>query len=177
MKKVKIAIIILVILSIIGLVVVFFEFQKTNNKNKISNIAQQEILEEKVKYDAVKNTAMYFTVESCIDTYINYIQHADKTPLYKILDSSYLEKNNVTEDNVLDNVEAIPEGSDLDIQKMLIVSGEEEDLQQYYVYGLLRNNSGQEINEPKMYLTVNIDIGNMIFSIIPNVPDEEVFDE
>lgn len=176
MKKVKIAIIILVILSIIGLVV-FLEFQKANNKDEISNIAQQEILEEKVKYDAVKNTAMYFTVESCIDTYINYIQHADKTPLYKILDSSYLEKNNVTEDNVLDNVEAIPEGSDLDIQKMLIVSGEEEDLQQYYVYGLLRNNSGQEINEPKMYLTVNIDIGNMIFSIIPNVPDEEVFDE
>ena len=177
MKKVKIAIIILVILSIIGLVVFFLEFQKTNNKDEISNIAQQEILEEKVKYDAVKNTAMYFTVESCIDTYINYIQHADKTPLYNILDSSYLEKNNVTEDNVLDNVEAIPKGSDLDIQKMLIVSGEEEDLQQYYVYGLLRNNSGKEINEPKMYLTVNIDIGNMIFSIIPNVPDEEVFDE
>ena len=177
MKKVKISIIILSMLIIIGLVVVFLEFQNTDNENETNNIVQQEILEEKVKFDVVTNTAMYFTVESCIDTYINYVQNAEKAPLYKLLDISYIEKNNVTENNVLDNIATIPEGSDFDIQKMLLVSDEEEDLQQYYVYGLLRYNNGQEINREKMYLTVNIDIENMIFSIIPNVPDEEVFDE
>lgn len=177
MKKVRIAIIILSMLIIIGLVVVFLEFQNTDNESKTNNIAQQKILEEKVKFDVVTNTAMYFTVESCIDTYINYVQNAEKAPLYQLLDMSYIEKNNVTENNVLDNIATIPEGSDFDIQKMLLVSGEGEDLQQYYVYGLLRYNNGQEINRKKMYLTVNIDIENMIFSIIPNVPDEEVFDE
>jgi len=174
LRKIKIAIIILLILIIIG-VVVFLGFQKTESET--NNIDQQEISEEKDKFEVVENTAMYFTVESCVDTYINYIQHDEKVPLYKILDETYLQKNNITENTVLDNIQAIPQGSDLDIQKMLLVNGKEEDLQKYYVYGLLRNNNDQEINRKKMYLTVNIDIENMIFSIIPNIPDEEVFDE
>lgn len=177
MKKVKIAISILVILSIIGIVVFFLEFQKSEDENEMNDIIQDEMLEEQVEVDVVENTAMYFTVESCIDKYISYIQDAEKTAVYKIIDLSYLNENNIIEDNVLDNIESIPEGSDFDIQKMLIVKNEEEDLQKYYVYGLLRYNNGQTINKQKMYLTVNIDLENMMFSIIPNVPDEGVFHE
>lgn len=178
MKKVKISIMILIMLTVVGIVAILEKLQKVNNNDENNQIAIQEVVEEeKVNYNVVTNSAMYFTVESCIDTYIDYIENTDEVSLYKLLNTSYIEKNNITEDNVLKYTGSIPKGCDFDVQKMLIANGEEEDIQQYYVYGQLRYNNGQNINRQKMYLTVNIDLKNMAFNIIPNAPDEEVFDE
>lgn len=178
MKKIKIVIMLLVLLIVIGGLVSLIVSSDEVKVNQTNQQAEQEKGEEKkVKPNIVTNSAMYFTVKSCVDSYINYVKNMDNKSVYKLLDSSYIEENNITEDNIVKYTGTVLEGDDYDIQKMLLVKGDGEDLQQYYVYGLIRQNNGQKINKQKVYLTVNIDLENMTFSIIPNVPNEEVFDE
>ena len=177
MKKLKLIIILLTILIVMILLLLFI----MNEKRKIlpqnnQEIEQTDVIEQR-KLNVVTNQSMYFTVKSCIETYIDYIIKQDKNSIYKILDSIYIQENNITEETVLNYTGRLSNGTDFDTQKMLLFEGEEENIQKYYVYGILRTKGADKANKKSIYLTVNIDLQNMIFSITPNVPDEEVFYE
>ncbi len=180
MKKLKVVIILLVLLILIGgLVSLIVSVNKTkvNQTQENQQVKQEKVEEKKVESKIVTNSAMYFTVESCVDRYVDCIQNMDKKSVYKLLDLAYIKDNNITQDNILEYTGTILKGCDFDVQKILLIKGDGEDLQQYYVYGLIRQNDGQKINRQKAYLTVNVDLQNMTFSIVPNVAYKEVFDE
>ena len=173
MKKIK-YIIILLIIVIIGLLVSIYVMNIKNTTYEQIKSTQQEVEKEdkeKNEVEEVTNSIMYFTVESCIDKYIGYVSKQEKAAIYGVLDESYIEENKIEQDNVLNYITNITNNDvNFDTQQML-VSGEGENLQTYYVYGILREQN----KKIKMYLTVNIDIENMVFSIIPYTK-EGVFD-
>lgn len=170
MKKIKYIIILLLIIIISLFVSIFYMMNKNNTTSgQIKNTQQEE--KEKNEVEKVTNSIMYFTVESCIDKYIGYVSRQDKAAIYGVLDASYIEENKIEQNNVLNYVTNITNNDvNFDIQQML-VSGDGENLQTYYVCGMLREQN----KEKKLCLTVNIDIENMVFSIIPYT-EEGVFD-
>lgn len=173
----KIIYVILILIVILGgslFLVNNAKTQKPKDNNEANN--QTEIIHEEnnVNLKEVDNTAMYFTIESCIENYMKYISKQDENAIYGILDQEYIKENGINSSNVLNfvinNKEKKP--LDFDIQKML-VENDEEDVQKYYVYGIVRNTDGRT---EKSYLTINIDINALVYSVIPNVP-KGVFNE
>ena len=116
---------------------------------------------------------MYFTVKSCVDTYVKYISEQNNEALYGILDKTYIEQNNINKNNILSSISVL-EGKNIDfnIQEMR-VKDEDEEIQVYYIKGMLRNEND---NKKQIQLTVNIDMTNKVFTIMPEA-EEGVFDE
>ena len=186
MKKLKISIIILIIVSIIVTILLLFllkknEINKSDDELALSEEEKMEFFVDEenennqtsINYDTlkpekVKDSSMYFTVNSCIEQYMGYLQANDKESIYKILDNTYKEQFNVTEENVLDFVEKIEDLVILEINEMYVLQ-KDDNIYEYYINGDL---SVDEINtiateKQKFCITVKLDMKNMIYSIIP----------
>ena len=179
MKKVFYILLVVIIIIVTS---IFIINKKNNDKdenndnetNNMMNESREENSNNNVNLKEVDNTAMYFTVESCIKNYMKSISKQDNEAILGILDQNYINDNNIDVNNILEYVTKNNEKKalDFDIQKML-VENDEEDIQKYYVYGVVRNPEGRKEKE---YLTINVDINALVYSIIPNVP-KGVFDE
>lgn len=172
LKKFK-YIIFTVIIIIIILIGAFFLI-KNNNKNSVNVQESQNVIKiETIDTEEVTNSAMYFTVKSCVDTYVKYISEQNNEALYGILDKTYIEQNNINKNNILSSISVL-EGKNIDfnIQEMR-VKDEDEEIQVYYIKGMLRNEND---NKKQIQLTVNIDMTNKVFTIMPEA-EEGVFDE
>lgn len=172
-KKYILTVVIVILLLIIGILIAINYGKENQEKNENEEFQMQNVQKEETEIKEVTNSAMYFTVKSCIDKYMNYLSEENKEAIYNVLSLSYIEKNDVNIDNVLNKIEKI-EGKklDLNIQEMK-VKNDGEDFQTYYIYGKIRNENN---SNSKILLTVNVDVINKTFSIEPEVI-EGVFDE
>lgn len=173
MKNIKFIVLIIVIL-IIG-VLVFILNTNTKEENKDKQFNQQiasNIQNNSIETKEVTNSAMYFTIKSCIDTYMKYLSEHNKEAIYSVLSLDYIQDNNIDVDNVLNHVQIL-DGRNIDftIHEMR-VENEDKDIQTYYINGVIRSNNSNK--QAKM--TINIDITNKVFNVIPDVI-EGVFDE
>ncbi len=156
---------IIIVILIIGIICIWNLLNKENNQE--NNITQNEVLEQN-EYTEVKSATSFFTVQECVNKYLNYIVEEDEKSIYRILDEQYINDFNVTESNVLNKVEDINESVNFSAEKMY-VSGLGEDYQTYYVSGTLSNDGEDLIDTEveKLNITINLDLDNMIFSVIP----------
>lgn len=167
LKGLIVCILILIILTITLLVLII------NNSDDNGNYLEQQqdnnVKEDIVNPKEVTNPHMYMTVKSCIEKYINYIYVDDNISVYRIIDNEYINKFNLTEKNILENIEDITNPATLEIEKMYVVE-ENEYEQEYYVSATIKEESveGVVIQEKEFIVTVKLDINNMIYSIIPN---------
>lgn len=172
MKK-KSFLIIIIIFLIISVAIILNNIFKINNKEitEINNIIMEDNKEEIVdakNLETVKSATAYFTVQSCVNKYINYLSNKDKENIIILLDSDYLEKNNINEENVLEKIEEIPENTLFEAEKMYveIIS---DDVNKYYVSGILKEDNFEqsEVIKNEFYIIINMDLKNMIFSVEP----------
>ena len=54
----------------------------------------------------VNNENIYYTVENCIQQYMNYNKNQQVEAIYQMLNQDYIEKNNITQNNLF-NIVAI----------------------------------------------------------------------
>ena len=166
-KNTLIPIIILLIITIIFIIAFMGIYGKTkNNSNKQDNIIIEQ--KEQQKIEKVKSASAYFTVQSCVNKYINYVSIGDKNSAFKMIDSEYITQNNITENNVLDKIEKFEPGTIFGAEKMY-----EEEIDSnnkiYYVLGTLKMEGLETyttINN-NFCITVKMDFANNIFSIVP----------
>ena len=162
-KNILIPIIVLLIFMIIVIILIMNMNKETNNEQQL--ITEQN--EQKV-VKKVESASAYFTVQSCINKYISYVSSKNTDSILKTIDSEYIIKNNITEENVLEKVEQISVGTIFEANKMY----EEEidsDNKIYYVLGTLKQDGLENytIIDNNFCITVNMDFANNIFSIIP----------
>lgn len=178
--KILIICLILIIILFICLVI-----ESKNQINNTSELKNETVIDEKVdetgkKIEPVKSSTAYFTVQSCVNKYISYILEKDLNSVYNILDNEYIEKNAITENNVLDKINNINEKVIFEATKMYVQEIDENN-NKYYVSGVLeQDNFGyvdeKAIVEDKFNVAVVLDLENMIFSIIP-LEDGGIFNE
>lgn len=161
MRKLKNIIgILLAIVIIIFIIILILTREKsiTEPESKGADVSQDYIKE----IGTVDNYNTFFSVEKMLNNYINKIQIEDNIAVYNILDKTYIEKQNITQENVLNNLSHIKKyDSDARIRK--IYSVEDMSNAVYYISCILENK-----NENKdFYFILYEDRKNSTYSIEP----------
>ena len=170
-------------LIIIVLILIFIIFIFSNNRNKKFNEdkvipPEAEEYNDRVKYKLqnIDNVTEYYTLKTIISKfYINYsrIFGGDKDDslindntdynkvVYSFLSKEYIEKNNISENNL---TEIFPEirNKDIELEQVYYIYDLER-IKVYYVKGNLIDTENHSAKE--FYMTVTTDIENFTFEV------------
>lgn len=169
--KVKKIIILLLILLVICLVILLVVSRKNDLKTAdYSN--DSERVEESIniqtnniiKYETNKN--VYYTVVSVIIKYIDSVAINDSSALLNMLDSEYITKYNINEDNITKITEIMPLENDFQyyvFKPDTIYSVDEGKITTHFVYGYYYNIS--DMNKKNINLMIQLDTVNHTFNV------------
>lgn len=175
-KNILIIIILLIIILIILLTVIII------NKKRDIYVpdGDESNIQIKVEYQKVNNDTLFYTVADCIQSYYDYVssdikmednndekvdsdftEQEKKDAIYSVLDQEYIEKNNITLDNLYNYVTDLKGAITFTpIDMYMIDNGK---IQKFSVYGMIENE-GNIIYD---YFIVSLDYYNMTYSIEP----------
>lgn len=119
------------------------------------------------KLETVNEYNTFFTVTSYINDYINNISNQDSSSLYDVLYSDYIDKKNITLNNIYNNIEEYPINSSVKVIKMEYVKVKNDYI--YYVKGKVNQitfDGKQEIDN-NFKVVVITDFDTLSFAIYP----------
>ena len=119
------------------------------------------------KLETVNEYNTFFTVTSYINDYINNISNQDSSSLYDVLYSDYIDKKNITLNNIYNNIEEYPINSSVKVIKMEYVKVNNDFI--YYVEGKVNQitfDGKQEIDN-NFKVVVITDFDTLSFAIYP----------
>lgn len=166
-KKLLIAIISLIVLVIIILTIILFSRKKFYEENIVDNDGniviedepQGDIEEHAIKdREKVINATYFFSVEECINKYLDAIKMGGAVEVISYLDENYIQQNNLTEENILTNIE---QGYDFIGTEMY--EKRDKTLYSFIVKGVVDDDI---YNQQKFYI-VDLDLSNSTFKITP----------
>ena len=156
-------IICVILLAIVGLL----SFEKEDKDEKINKSEKNYIL--------LDDYSRFFTIDACVDKYINDVTSNSKDDLMKVLDKDYIDNNGINFNNV-DNYILKLDGNYSFKAKKIFYEEINTNFIKYYVYGDLIEETMDVIGEKQdLYVIVKFDTKNNLFSITPY--DGEVFKE
>ena len=161
MKKIKsnYIIIALFIIVVIGLIIVLNR-KENNTPNKD-------------KYTIVSNVSTFFTVEGCVNRYLNSLSKGNIEDIMILVDKNYIENNGLNNENILEHLGKKDGDYSFSAKKMYSKQNNSE--VKYYIYGLLKEETLDSRDYGvDFYIIVNIQ-NNETYSIEPL--NEELFEE
>lgn len=108
--------------------------------------------------EKLKNTTYFFNIESYINNYLNAIKLGNTLEIMNVLSEDFINENNLTKDNIIENIEKSYEFLALEIYET-----RDDSLYSYIVGGTI--NDG--MYNIKKYYIFNLDLENYTYSIIP----------
>lgn len=133
---------------------------KITNKPKETEIEEQlGDVETKFKREKVSNSTVFYTVEDCINFYIDSVKAEEKDKIFALLDVEYINENNINQENVLKYVEK-PKNSFIALD---MYESELHNVCSYIVEGVADDGT----YNTKMYFRVGLDTNNFSFNIMP----------
>ena len=119
------------------------------------------------KYRIVNNATTFFTIEGCVNRYINSLSKSEVDNLMILIDDEYIEKHNLNKENILSHLGQKKVFYTF-MAKKIYSEVSKTDYINYYIYGLL---SEEKLNEADYgndyYIKVKVQKSNNLFSIIP----------
>lgn len=173
MKK-KMIIILIVIISILCIICLgILKILDKEEGNTVNNdivevqdtLRPDETVQEEYSIEKERNATRFFTVQDCIQTYIDSINNSDAQAILNKLSTTYKEDNSIHESNI-SNLINLYNGNTFTAKEMEILRGDR--IFQYRVYGYLTNDQGRQY----MYLKVKTDKNNRTFEIEPYIGEE-----
>ena len=164
-------IILIMICCIVGILVL--NNKKSSNKMVSDNILATNIndSDNKISTNEVDNSAMYFTVKNCVNTYLKYISTNNAEAVYGVLDKEFINDNNINVNNVINELKKV-QGNDQSIYiNQMRVKNEGEEIQTYYIDGSIIDENSSKYDTQ---LKIVMDTKNKAFAITPEIT-EEVF--
>ena len=156
----KLKLIIVAVISIIVILFILLIVERVRYQNSIP-------LTSKVKL--VKDYSKFFTVDDCVNKYLNYISNNDKEDLIKILNSNYAKEKDIDVNNVIKKLDIYDISNKLTSYKTTAVYEEkkEDNKYSYYVIGELYEEVMDEVGSSKeYYFIVNIDYDTLLFDVM-----------
>lgn len=119
------------------------------------------------KLEVVNEYNSFFAVTNYVNNYINKISISDGSKLYDLLYYEYIEKNNITMDNIFNALDKVPIGTSLNVSKMEYVKVKNDYI--YYVDGRLYQLTfdGNTLINDDFKVLVLIDFDTLSYSIYP----------
>ena len=166
-KKLLLAIISLIVLVIIILTIILISRKKFYEENIVDNDGNIVIEDEPqgdIEEDAIKdrekviNTTYFFSVEECINKYLDAIKRGGAVEVLCYLDENYIQQNNLNKDNILTSIE---QGYDFIATEMY--EKRDKTLYSFIVKGVIDDDI---YNQQKFYI-VDLDLSNSTFKVTP----------
>lgn len=167
MKKYKdyIVIIVILLLIFVSISVLFNLDKKTDNVDENVYVIEQDY-------------SNFFTVNSCINKYIQFLVSKDTSSLLKVIDKKYITDNNLNESNVINSLGEL-NGIYNFVSKEMYKQNK-NDIEEYYVKGILQEEGMESIlSTTEQYYKLYLYEKNMTYSITPISANKyrEVLDE
>lgn len=160
MKKNTYILIIIFVLLLI-LTTLIYKHQTKSNTTKD---------ETKTEYILLEDYSQFFTVNSCIYKYINFLQNENYTDLFKVLNKDFINNNNINENNIYNFLPNISNKNYSYVSKKIYYTKINKNITKYYVYGYLINDSIDNNNEKEYYsYIVCLNSEKLTFNIEPYV--------
>ena len=173
MKKLKIAILILIIIifCILGVMLIMYMLKNTernisdNNSNSIQIEGVAPTLITDTSYNLLKTNNTFFSIEKNIKTYLRYVSQQNNKSIYSILDQEYINKKGIDESNVLNNINIIPKFEDFWLEKVYSKVIESNVETQYYIKGTILTKDYE--SKQYVFFILSLDLENNTYSITP----------
>ena len=118
--------------------------------------------------DVVNEYNVFFSNVGYLNKYISSIAIKDNDVVYSLLDSKYIENNNITRDNILDKVDKFSILSSYEVESMYFIQIKRNFL--YYVNGKVYENT-YDAEKKLVYdnysMVISVDIDNLSYSLYP----------
>lgn len=129
------------------------------------------------KLEVVNEYNTFFTTSGYVNNYLNY--SSDSSKLYDLLYSDYIDKNNITVDNILTNIKSYPKNSTIKVTEMKYVKVKNDYI--YYIKGKIYQNTfdGKELIDDNFDVVAVLDFDTLSYAIYPIENDnyKEVIDK
>lgn len=119
------------------------------------------------KLEVVNEYNSFFTVTNYVNDYINKISISDGSKLYDLLYYDYIDKNNITMDNIFNDLDKVPFDTSLKVSKMEYVKVKNDYI--YYVEGRLYQLTfdGNSLISDNFKVLVLTDFDTLSYAIYP----------
>lgn len=164
------------VLTLILVMLMFAGIALYNYRNQ----SEQKVETDEVKenYILLKDYSRFFTVNSCIYKYVQYLQKEDFDSLLKVLDEDYVSSTGINRNNVYSFLPDLSDGIYNYVSKKMYYEQINDNLIVYYVYGYIEKSVLDSVGIKEYHnYEVILDTKNETFSIAPyngNLFDEEV---
>ena len=128
---------------------------------------EEEVIQKENNNILLNDYSRFYTIESIVYKYINLIVSNNVDDLLNVLDSNFVNNNNITKDNIYNYVNKL-DGIYSFKAKKIYYEEIDKNYIKYYVYGnLIQEQINGFTDKKDYYLIVNLDIKNNLFSITP----------
>lgn len=151
-------------LIVLIIILAIFTFGKNNQKEEI----------KKSDYTLVDDYSLFYTVSGCVSNYVKYYAEGNRDNLYKLLDSNYLDNNNI--DVILEEYSIINEKNVFFKPRMMYQKKLDDKYDSFYVLGDIYKtsiNNSSFLTKFKVEVVINKE--DSLFKIIPY--NGTIFDE
>ena len=152
---VLLVIVIIVSVAIINNNIELIESEKIAKEEEPQGDIESNNFYEKEK---LNNAVYFFSIEKCINNYLNAIKLNDSAEIIDLLDEKFINENNLTKENVLSKIEKSYTFLAIDIYET-----KEDSLYSYIVKGV----EDDEIYDKEKYYIFNFDLSNFTYKIKP----------
>lgn len=167
-----IAVILFICILIITIVLISIYKQGKNNSRVIGD--QGETIEY---YEKEERGEEYYIARNCINIYLDALnknsstyvignkidENLQKEYIYSLLNEEYIKNNNITEENILNNVKTYNEKNKFIPLEISVISN--ENINRYIAKGFIKNIYNKYIED--LNIIVELDLENKTFDIIP----------
>lgn len=155
----KVLIIGLILLLVISGTITIALIKIINNPKETEIEEQLGDVETEFKREKVSNSTVFYTVEDCINFYIDSVKAEEKDKIFELLDLEYINENNINQENVLKYAEK----SKYSFIALDMYESELHNVCNYIVEGVADDGT----YNTKMYFRVGLDTNNFAFNIMP----------
>lgn len=160
MKKDRILVIVVIIILFILLLTFLIIKKKEDDKAQINN-----------KVTLVDDYSTFFTVEDCINRYIDYISDGETNRVLNVLNEDYKKENQITDNNVINVLDTLYFKNNINYFKSLKMYSQKINAYTYkfYVYGKVYRETEENDFEfiSDYYIVVTINNNQKVFDITP----------
>ena len=155
----------LIILAVILLVLGIISIVK-KSKNYATNT------ETEIKLETVKDYSTFFTVENCINKYINALSNSNGEDAFNLLTNEYKNLKSINKDNVDEKLDYL-DGNYVYEARNIFEKNIDNNIKEYYIYGLLKEDvlGGYDTGKDSYYQVI-IEDESYTFTLRPYTIEE-----
>lgn len=186
-KNIKLIILLIIIFIIVDIIAILVirnnlnESEQKENKDVDLNLSQ-DLNPIKEIYE-VDNIYEYYAIKNALKNFSNNFNDEDKEILYNTIDENYIDKNNITVDNILSKINFTDNENAILIMNRINKNDSSINVKSYYInyciYDINKYLQGYNQNEciikNDCNIVLNYDAVNKTFSLIPDYNENSNF--